>query len=165
MPQLVASALASLLGPERDVKVADRELARALAATGWRDMTRLAGSAWSVWRDTCLTNQPRMFFANPFNRATVAEGGMAVLGEAQVSELPDLGPSRHVSVWPGRRRSKSLKCVPRPGGMIGRIIERRGVIDFRRDGSSLDERLDLRREIERTVGVRARRQQQIGEPW
>jgi prephenate dehydrogenase len=60
LPQLVASALASLLGPGRDAEVADRELARALAATGWRDMTRLAGSAWSVWRDICLTNQPNI---------------------------------------------------------------------------------------------------------
>jgi prephenate dehydrogenase len=60
LPQLVASALASLLGPERAVDVADRELTRALAATGWRDMTRLAGSAWSVWRDICLTNQPNI---------------------------------------------------------------------------------------------------------
>ena len=31
-----------------------------MAATGWRDMTRLAGSAWSVWRDICLTNQPNI---------------------------------------------------------------------------------------------------------
>jgi prephenate dehydrogenase len=60
LPQLVASALASLLGPGRDADVADRELAWALAATGWRDMTRLAGSAWSVWRDICLTNQPNI---------------------------------------------------------------------------------------------------------
>lgn len=60
LPQLVASALASLLGPGRDAEVTDRELARALAATGWRDMTRLAGSAWSVWRDICLTNQPNI---------------------------------------------------------------------------------------------------------
>jgi prephenate dehydrogenase len=60
LPQLVASALASLLGPERDVEIADARLARALAATGWRDMTRLAGSAWSVWRDICLTNQPNI---------------------------------------------------------------------------------------------------------
>jgi prephenate dehydrogenase len=60
LPQLVASALASLLGPERDAEVSDRELARGLAATGWRDMTRLAGSAWSVWRDICLTNQPNI---------------------------------------------------------------------------------------------------------
>jgi prephenate dehydrogenase len=60
LPQLVASALASLLAPDREVAVADRALARALAATGWRDMTRLAGSAWSVWRDICLTNQPNI---------------------------------------------------------------------------------------------------------
>ena len=60
LPQLVASSLASLLGSERDVEIADRELARRLAATGWRDMTRLAGSAWSVWRDICLTNQPNI---------------------------------------------------------------------------------------------------------
>ncbi len=60
LPQLVASALASLLSAERDGEVADRELARRLAAAGWRDMTRLAGSAWSVWRDICLTNQPNI---------------------------------------------------------------------------------------------------------
>lgn len=60
LPQLVSSALASLLANERDVNVADLALARALTATGWRDMTRLAGSAWSVWRDICLTNQPNI---------------------------------------------------------------------------------------------------------
>ena len=60
LPQLVASALASMLGADRDGEVADRELAQRLAATGWRDMTRLAGSAWSVWRDICLTNQPNI---------------------------------------------------------------------------------------------------------
>jgi prephenate dehydrogenase len=60
LPQLVASALASLLGPGPDVETADHELERRLAATGWRDMTRLAGSAWSVWRDICLTNQPNI---------------------------------------------------------------------------------------------------------
>ena len=60
LPQLVASALASLLDPEHDVEVADRALARALAAAGWRDMTRLAGSSWGVWRDICLTNQPNI---------------------------------------------------------------------------------------------------------
>jgi prephenate dehydrogenase len=60
LPQLVASALAALLDPERDLEIADPALARALAANGWRDMTRLAGSAWSVWRDICLTNQPNI---------------------------------------------------------------------------------------------------------
>lgn len=60
LPQLTASALGSLLGAEHDGAVADRELAQRLAAAGWRDMTRLAGSSWSVWRDICLTNQPNI---------------------------------------------------------------------------------------------------------
>jgi prephenate dehydrogenase len=60
LPQLIASALASLLNAERDGEVADSEIAKRLAATGWRDMTRLAASSWSVWRDICLTNQPNI---------------------------------------------------------------------------------------------------------
>lgn len=56
LPQLTSSALAVLL--EKDLAKID--LARRLAATGWRDMTRLAGSAWSVWRDICVTNQPNI---------------------------------------------------------------------------------------------------------
>jgi prephenate dehydrogenase len=60
LPQLTASVLGSLLGAGHDGAVADRELAQRLAATGWRDMTRLGGSAWSVWRDICLTNQPNI---------------------------------------------------------------------------------------------------------
>ncbi|MBL8187482.1 MAG: prephenate dehydrogenase/arogenate dehydrogenase family protein [Acidobacteria bacterium] len=57
LPQLTATALSTLLGAEFDGEVARRELAQRLAATGWRDMTRLGGSSWSVWRDICLTNQ------------------------------------------------------------------------------------------------------------
>jgi len=60
LPQLVASALASLLDPEQASRVTDQLLARRLAAAGWRDMTRLANSSWSVWRDICLTNQPNI---------------------------------------------------------------------------------------------------------
>ncbi|MDX2031772.1 MAG: prephenate dehydrogenase/arogenate dehydrogenase family protein [Blastocatellia bacterium] len=60
LPQLTASALGSLLGAGHDGRVADRELAQRLAATGWRDMTRLAGSSWGVWRDICMTNQPNI---------------------------------------------------------------------------------------------------------
>jgi prephenate dehydrogenase len=55
LPQLVASALASTLGSVDEA--VERELAQRLAASGWRDMTRLAASSWSVWRDICLTNQ------------------------------------------------------------------------------------------------------------
>lgn len=57
LPQLTATALSALLGAEHDGEIARRELAQRLAATGWRDMTRLGGSSWSVWRDICLTNQ------------------------------------------------------------------------------------------------------------
>jgi len=60
LPQLAASALASLLGAEHDGEVTSRALAQRLAVTGWRDMTRLGGSSWSVWRDICLTNQPNI---------------------------------------------------------------------------------------------------------
>jgi prephenate dehydrogenase len=63
LPQLLSSALASLLGSGHESEFADRELARRLAAGGWRDTTRLAGSAWSVWRDICLTNQPNISIA------------------------------------------------------------------------------------------------------
>jgi len=55
LPQLVASALAaSLVNVD---EAAARELAQRLAAGGWHDMTRLAASSWSVWRDICLTNE------------------------------------------------------------------------------------------------------------
>lgn len=54
LPQLLASSLADLLNEE------NTDLARGLAATGWRDMTRLAGSSWSVWRDIIMTNQPNI---------------------------------------------------------------------------------------------------------
>ncbi len=49
-PQLLSSVLATTLKDGED------ELERNLAATGWRDMTRLAGSSWSVWRDIVMTN-------------------------------------------------------------------------------------------------------------
>ncbi len=63
LPQLVSSTLATLLLAEKSRDSAEVELARKLAATGWRDMTRLAGSSWSVWRDIVMTNQPRLVSA------------------------------------------------------------------------------------------------------
>ena len=52
LPQLVSSALASLIAEESR----EARLPVELAATGLRDMTRLAESPYSVWRDICLTN-------------------------------------------------------------------------------------------------------------
>jgi prephenate dehydrogenase len=60
LPQMLSSALATLLGPEFDGQVARRDLAQQLAASGWRDTTRLGASAWSVWRDIIMTNQPNI---------------------------------------------------------------------------------------------------------
>ncbi len=60
LPQLIASTLAGLLLEGHSPDATDTDLARRLAATGWRDMTRLAGSDWSVWRDIVLTNQPHI---------------------------------------------------------------------------------------------------------
>ena len=52
LPQLLSSSLASMI----EEKHAANELTLELAATGFRDVTRLADSPYSVWRDICLTN-------------------------------------------------------------------------------------------------------------
>ena len=52
LPQLVSTGLASLIADEARC----RSLPLELAATGFRDMTRLAESPYPVWRDICLTN-------------------------------------------------------------------------------------------------------------
>lgn len=59
LPQLLASTLASLLTPTPGGDDAV-ELAQKMAAGGWRDMTRLAGSSFNIWRDIILTNQPNV---------------------------------------------------------------------------------------------------------
>ncbi len=52
LPQLLSSSLASLVSEES----AGQRLPLELAASGFRDVTRLAESPYSVWRDICLTN-------------------------------------------------------------------------------------------------------------
>lgn len=52
LPQLLSSGLASLI----DERQAAEDLLLEVAATGFRDVTRLADSPYSVWRDICLTN-------------------------------------------------------------------------------------------------------------
>jgi prephenate dehydrogenase len=52
LPQLLSSGLASLI----EEKNTAEGLGLELAATGFRDVTRLADSPYSVWRDICLTN-------------------------------------------------------------------------------------------------------------
>ena len=52
LPQLTASTLASML----DCRGGE-SLAGKLAASGWRDTTRLGASSWNVWRDIVVTNR------------------------------------------------------------------------------------------------------------
>jgi len=52
LPQLLSTGLASLVA-EEDLRAA---IPLELGAAGFRDMTRLAESSYSVWRDVCLTN-------------------------------------------------------------------------------------------------------------
>ncbi|MFN0120543.1 MAG: prephenate dehydrogenase [Blastocatellia bacterium] len=62
LPQLTSSVLATLLLEEK-ISGVNVDLARGLAANGWRDTTRLAGSSWSVWRDIVMTNTPAILAA------------------------------------------------------------------------------------------------------
>lgn len=55
LPQILSSTLAAVVNGERD---ADSLLD--LAGDGWRDMTRLAGSSWSMWRDILETNHAQI---------------------------------------------------------------------------------------------------------
>jgi len=52
LPQLLSSGLASLMEEKRTAEDVSLEL----AASGFRDVTRLADSPYSIWRDICLTN-------------------------------------------------------------------------------------------------------------
>jgi prephenate dehydrogenase len=52
LPQLLSSGLASLIAEESH----KAQLPVELAASGFRDVTRLAESPYSVWGDICLTN-------------------------------------------------------------------------------------------------------------
>jgi prephenate dehydrogenase len=51
LPQLASSMLAAVVREQ-----ADADALTALSGTGYRDMTRLAGSSWAVWRDILATN-------------------------------------------------------------------------------------------------------------
>jgi prephenate dehydrogenase len=56
VPQLISTALASAVWDETD----EDGLPLALAGAGFRDMARLAGSPYDVWRDICLTNSENL---------------------------------------------------------------------------------------------------------
>jgi prephenate dehydrogenase len=52
MPQLISTGLAGMMAE----KAGERSLPLRLAGSGFRDLTRLAESPYSMWRDICLTN-------------------------------------------------------------------------------------------------------------
>jgi len=52
LPQLVSSGVASMIAEQGGEEFLPLEL----AAAGFRDLTRLAESPYSLWRDICLTN-------------------------------------------------------------------------------------------------------------
>ena len=52
MPQLLSTGLAGMVGE----KTGQKSLPLELAGSGFRDLTRLADSPYSMWRDICLTN-------------------------------------------------------------------------------------------------------------
>lgn len=51
LPQLISSALAATVSGQSEA-----DALRELAGTGYRSMTRLAGSSWSMWADIFATN-------------------------------------------------------------------------------------------------------------
>jgi prephenate dehydrogenase len=55
LPQLLSSTLAATLGNEPQV-----DSLLAVSGSGFRDMTRLAGSSWSMWRDILETNHAQV---------------------------------------------------------------------------------------------------------
>lgn len=66
LPQLVSVALASVVQDETD----ETGLPVSLAGTGLRDLARLAGSPYDIWRDVCLTNTDNI--ARALDRLTQA---------------------------------------------------------------------------------------------
>lgn len=81
MPQLLSTALA--------VAVAKKSEGRELAGAGFADMTRLAGSSWSVWEDICRTNADEISSALDevireieTIRGSLAEGRFSTLAQA-----------------------------------------------------------------------------------
>jgi prephenate dehydrogenase len=73
LPQIISTTLASLLAtpyPSTPLEAGSEmtttldplsiDLARTMAAGGWRDMTRLAASSFGIWRDIIITNQPHL---------------------------------------------------------------------------------------------------------
>jgi prephenate dehydrogenase len=89
-PQLLSTALAVAAAKKSDPR------SQELAGTGFADMTRLAGSSWSVWEDVCRTNTDEISSALEeiiveieTIKAALADGSFSTLARAfeQANEL------------------------------------------------------------------------------
>lgn len=130
LPQLLASALAALLGAPGS----DAEAARRLAGQGLRDMVRIAGSDPALWADITVANREAV--RNAVSRfRTELDGLVAMLApsvpaaeaSAYVAELVARGNRGHDAL-PGkhggpRRGWETLQVVvPDTPGQLGRLF-------------------------------------------
>ncbi|HMV47408.1 MAG TPA: prephenate dehydrogenase/arogenate dehydrogenase family protein [Blastocatellia bacterium] len=123
LPQLTATTLSALLGAEHDGEIAQRDLAQRLAATGWRDMTRLGGSSWSVWRDICLTNQPNLSAALGVLIAEL-QNLKDALDVRDFNQVKEAFTAANTSVAEHRAiRYVSFESVPRPVGSVTGVTD------------------------------------------
>jgi prephenate dehydrogenase len=83
LPQLLSTALVSVVNSSKDT-IDPRQL----AGPGFRDMSRLASSPWSVWRDICATNRDSIAAALDEMIRTLADMRSA-LDEEQMKNLKD----------------------------------------------------------------------------
>ena len=92
-PQLLSTALAVAIAASID------EESSRMAGPGFKDMTRLASSPWSIWKDICQTNADEITAALgevirelEVTRKSVASGDSAALFEAFQKANDSCGP-------------------------------------------------------------------------
>lgn len=87
LPQLLSSALATTVARQQDAAALI-----ALAGPGYKDMTRLAESSWSMWRDVFDTNPAEIATALNLivEKLTLARDELNRAGARGDSELPAL---------------------------------------------------------------------------
>ncbi len=129
LPHVAAAALVELLGIESPV-------CRRLAAGGFRDITRIASSSPSMWRDICLTNRDALLellslygeSLDRFRRALASKDGDAIFRfYANARTLRDSLSSRQ-SMLP-RLFDLRMDALDRPGfiGSVADLLGNAGV--------------------------------------
>jgi prephenate dehydrogenase len=111
LPQLLSTTLATLLGSDVKTDIGERTLAQDLAAGGWRDTTRLAGSSFSVWRDILMTNPSNISSALD-NLISELESVKAAIDTRNLNLLRELFAAANRSVDEQRaRRYQSFEKI------------------------------------------------------